>query len=170
MVNDGKVLHESVGANVRRFVEVGMMVKYSDPERYAEEGRTGLGLERCVKHVFNKQLAKTEGRGLKWDARISREHIQCQCTATISSQSIADTNKDAALDAQASLAVYVQAKQMLRAKSEALGRPIPEEWFTYNFLEGKATRIQQSIRMEDIPWTQTLCPWYHGGRFQQYYM
>ena len=81
-----------------------------------------------------------------------------------------DFPQDAALDAQASLEVYIWAKDKIRAKSEALGRQIPEDWFTYNFLEGRATRLQQSIRLEDRPWLQTLCPWYQSGRFHQYYM
>ena len=77
-VNDGKVIHESVGINVRKFVEVGMMVKFSEPERYAEESATGLSLERCVKHVFNCQLDKTKCRVFKWDSDVTPELVECE--------------------------------------------------------------------------------------------
>ena len=84
--------------------------------------------------------------------------------------SFIDGHQDAALDAQASLEVYMWAKEKLQNKCDALGKPIPEDWYTYNFLEGKATRLQRSIRMEDRPWAQNLCQWYQAGRFHQYYM
>ncbi|KAJ7156830.1 ribonuclease H-like domain-containing protein [Mycena crocata] len=67
VINDTKIINEETGIAVRRFVDVGLMVKLADAEKYSEEDFSGIGLERCVRDVLGYQLDKSNTLTLKWD-------------------------------------------------------------------------------------------------------
>ncbi|KAJ7432325.1 ribonuclease H-like domain-containing protein [Mycena galericulata] len=150
--NDGRYLSEDLGVEVKSFVEVGMMVKLSDPERYANHDSGGLGLDVSVMHAFGQTLDKGPRNQLKWDGVITEKHIIY-----------------AGLDAQASLDVFEFATDAIRNKERDMGRSIPKDWYSYHFHNGKPVRMQKSIRQEYLPWSAKVCPWYQQGKFQGYY-
>ncbi len=76
---------------------------------------------------------------------------------------------DAALDAQASLQLYQPVSQMLQQQQYRLGRTLPEDWYTFNFINGVATRIVTDYNGNSLPWNYTVCPWYVSGSFSNYH-
>ncbi|KAJ7440934.1 ribonuclease H-like domain-containing protein, partial [Mycena galericulata] len=151
--NDGRVIWQEVGVNANNFVDVGLMAKYGDPERYREEDGQGLSLERCVKDILGFKLDKSHRTIWQWDQNLDPAHLIY-----------------AGLDAQASLEVYWEVVDLVRGKSQSLGRVISDDWYTFDCVEGKAVRIQETIRGERLPWAMNLCPWYKRGKFQGYYI
>ncbi|KAJ7429287.1 ribonuclease H-like domain-containing protein [Mycena galericulata] len=87
-INDGRVIWDATGVNAKNFVDVGLMAKYGDPERYREEDAQGLSLERCVKDILGCKIDKTHRTTWRWDQNLSPAHLTY-----------------AGLDAQASLEV-----------------------------------------------------------------
>ncbi|KAJ7033248.1 ribonuclease H-like domain-containing protein [Mycena alexandri] len=149
---DGKVIFEDLGCNVANFVDVGHMIRLAHPEKYAlHSGK--VSLETCVAHLLERYLDKGLGAATKWDETLDPTAIEY-----------------AGLDAQASLHVFFAASEHLRQKQNALGRIIPEDWYTYDFFEGSATRIVRNYLGERCPWSYTICPWYVAGAFSNYHM
>ncbi|KAJ7143165.1 hypothetical protein C8R43DRAFT_1130951 [Mycena crocata] len=156
LINDGRVLHEEAGIAIMNLVEVGMMVKYADAERYGKEDAAGISLERCVKDVLGFKLDKSNRATFVWDGEEEADEKQRLFV-------------DAGLDAQASLEVYDRVRVSLRHKELSLGRLIPDDWYTYDFIGGKATRMDLNWEGKKIPWAANLCPWYSRGSFQGYH-
>ncbi|KAJ7171855.1 ribonuclease H-like domain-containing protein [Mycena crocata] len=119
IVNDGRVVGDCTGVCGNAFVDVGLMVKFANAERYAEEDGTGLGLERCVREVFGTYLDKTVTAKLKWDENITPEHMLY-----------------AGLDAQASLEVFQDAVWQIIGKELQIARVISKDWYTFNWEAG----------------------------------
>ncbi|KAJ7168108.1 ribonuclease H-like domain-containing protein [Mycena crocata] len=156
LINDGKTLQEEAGINVLNLVEVGMMAKYADAEKYADEDAAGISLERCVKDVLGFKLDKSNRATFVWDGEQEASEAQKLFV-------------DAGLDGQASLEVYNRVRVSLRHRELQLGRLVPDDWYTYDYIEGKATRIDRTCRQQKLPWAANLCPWYKRGQFQGYH-
>ncbi|KAJ7511763.1 ribonuclease H-like domain-containing protein [Mycena galericulata] len=150
---DGRVLWDETGIDASNFVDVGLMAKYGDPERYMDEDGTGISLERSVRDILGFYLDKTHRTDWEWDNGMSSAQLLY-----------------AGLDAQASLEVYLEVKELIHTKAQSLGRIIPEDWYTFDCLEGKPVRRQQTVRGDRLQWASNLCPWYKKGRFQGYFM
>ncbi|KAJ7619242.1 ribonuclease H-like domain-containing protein [Mycena polygramma] len=151
LVSDGKVLWDGVRATVQNLVDVGLMTKLSNPERYKELDQGPLSLEACVQDLLHRRLDK-ELQQSDWATEITPLHI-----------------KYAGLDAQASLEVYKLAKVALKKKSDDLSIEIPLEWYNFDVREGCPVRRMQTIDGEYLPWSPRFCPWYARGKFQGYF-
>ncbi|KAJ7758508.1 ribonuclease H-like domain-containing protein [Mycena maculata] len=125
---DGKVIWDGVAAYVQHFVDVGLMIKYANPELYENKDQNPLSLKCCVAQALNKALNKGPRRD-NWNSKLTHEQI-----------------KYAALDAQASLQVYDKAVELLEAQAKRLGRPVPEDWYKFDFRAGVPTRHGVSAR------------------------
>ncbi|KAJ6553807.1 ribonuclease H-like domain-containing protein [Mycena vulgaris] len=151
LMNDGKVLWEGAGIDIKGFVDVGLMLKLVNPLAYTDVGN--LALDTCVADTLGFALDKTSQKGLRWTGELTDEHLIY-----------------AALDARASLEVYEEVAERLRASELRMPQLLPDDWYTFDFLDGAATRIELSFRGERLPWTSMLCPWYQKGRFQGHLM
>ncbi|KAJ7622012.1 ribonuclease H-like domain-containing protein [Mycena polygramma] len=149
---DGRVIWDGPRINVQNLVDVGLMAKLANPERYAEEDFAPLSLERCVKDVLGAQLDKSLQQSA-WDEDLTAEQVTY-----------------AGLDAQASLEVFNAVSVMLEQKGTTLGiGEIPEDWYSFDCREGKPTRREPSYRGDILPWSTRFCPWWSAGKFQGYY-
>ncbi|KAJ7695922.1 ribonuclease H-like domain-containing protein [Mycena rosella] len=136
LANDAKVIWDSLGMEARRFVEVGMMAKFANPEWYSKEGQNPLSLEQCVHNYLEQILDKTKQKAFRWGKSLTKEQIIY-----------------AGLDAQASLEVYRVISRNLRQKQRQLGRAIPEDWYTFNYRVGEPTRLEATVRGEYLHWS-----------------
>ncbi|KAJ7241287.1 ribonuclease H-like domain-containing protein [Mycena rebaudengoi] len=153
-LKDCRILYEDFGVEMRRMVEVGLMVKYTYAERYRDDGFRGteLALETCVADVLGCSLDKGPQK-TKWNK-----------TETLTTNEI----KYAGLDAQATLEVYEVIVDRIREKELDLGRIISDDWYTLHYLDGAPTRIFASYTGGRLSWHGTLCPWYQSGEFERY--
>ncbi|KAJ7808835.1 ribonuclease H-like domain-containing protein [Mycena leptocephala] len=153
-LTDGKVLSDAVDDNlvIRNFVDIGLMTKFCNPEGYLSQDQTSVGLDRCVLDVLGLHLDKSGQKTLKWDGVLTDDH-----------------KLYAGLDAQASLEVLTAIAPMIITKAQAIRRPIPIDWYSFDYREGHATRLEKSIHEEYLPWAARFCTWYQLGRFQGYH-
>ncbi|KAJ7171230.1 ribonuclease H-like domain-containing protein [Mycena filopes] len=152
--NDGKAIWEDLGCNVRTFVDVGFMIRLWNPEGYATRNNN-ISLEDCVADLLGLALNKAPGTEIKWDEPIEEQEGAIEY---------------AGLDAQASLEIYNEVSKRLRSKELTLGRLIPNDWYTYHFVQGAATRTVKNYLGMPHPWSYTVCPWYVGGVFSNYHL
>ncbi|KAJ7271546.1 ribonuclease H-like domain-containing protein [Mycena rebaudengoi] len=150
---DGKRFFEDFGISVHRLVDVGLMVKFSNPEKHSAFRGGELSLVTCVRSLFGTSLDKSEQLST-WDRKEDLTESQI---------------KYAGLDAQASLEVFQEAAYLLREKELHMGRLIPDDWYTLNFVDGVANRIVVTTTGRLLPWTNMLCPWYADSQFQGYH-
>ncbi|KAJ7290801.1 ribonuclease H-like domain-containing protein [Mycena rebaudengoi] len=155
VLTDGKTFFEDFGIDMRNMVELGLLVKFTHPERYREDGfkSVELALDTYVADVLGLYLDK-KLRSTKWNkaAPLTAEEIEY-----------------AAMDAQATLEVYEAIVDVTRAKEMELGRLISDDWYTMDFIQGVPTRIVRAYNKETLNWSGKLCPWYLGGDFQNYF-
>ncbi|KAJ7231242.1 hypothetical protein C8J57DRAFT_1251321 [Mycena rebaudengoi] len=147
-------ISKEFGLNIYRLVDVGLMVKFRAPEKYTEFKGGELSLVTCVESLFGTSLDKSE-RLSTWnpDNGLTAKQVQY-----------------AGLDAQALLEVFEEAAFHLREKENSMGRIIPDDWYTLNFVDSIATHIVPSVRNQLLPWNSMLSPWYMLSQFQGYYM
>ncbi|KAJ7448302.1 ribonuclease H-like domain-containing protein [Mycena galericulata] len=142
LANDARVLGE-VGEDVQNFVELGLMPKFANPEAYMNEPQTPISLARAVQVILGKDIDKDEQKEGNWTGFLTPKQIQY-----------------AGLDAQASLEVYFELERLIEAQGDALGRPVPKDWYTFDARQGRPTRRQETVRGEYLPWSPRLCPWW----------
>lgn len=75
--NDGKVIWDALNAEIRNFVDIGLMAKISKPEEYVDEDLVPLSLERTVHDFLGKKIDKTLQKNTRWDLPLNARHIEC---------------------------------------------------------------------------------------------
>ncbi|KAJ7034424.1 ribonuclease H-like domain-containing protein [Mycena alexandri] len=124
LINDVNVLYQETGLQVQGLIDVGMMVKFANAEKYGEQDSGGLSLEKCVEETFGELLDKNHRYGFKWDEVITPDEL-----------------KYAGLDAQASLELYFPAADALLEKSSKIRTVIHRDWYTFHSLKGKPQQM-----------------------------
>ncbi len=83
LVNDGHVLWEDVGCNVRRFVDIGHMLRIANPEPYATF-HNNVSLEQCVEDVLHLKLDKDPRSKIDWAGDYwTPDTITCECNLKV---------------------------------------------------------------------------------------
>jgi hypothetical protein len=78
-LTDGKVLSDAVdNLVIRNLIDVGLMIKFCNPEGYLSQDQTSLGLDRCVLDVLGLHLDKARQKTLKWDGVLTDDHKLCE--------------------------------------------------------------------------------------------
>ncbi|KAJ7429591.1 ribonuclease H-like domain-containing protein [Mycena galericulata] len=156
LITDGRVFWEDLGWSPRSFVDIGLMIRLANPIPYATMAGS-VSLETCVADVLGFQLDKELGLS-QWDRPLDPNGREIEY---------------AGLDAQASLDVYnTLAAPMgpLRTQELRLNRLIPNDWYTFHYIDGAPTRIVQNYLGNNCPWSYQVCLWYVSGVFSAYHV
>ncbi|KAJ7479930.1 hypothetical protein FB451DRAFT_1172015 [Mycena latifolia] len=128
----------TIGINCKGFVEVRLMVKFTNLEDYHHQDQMLVGLNKCVRNVLGLQREQ-------WD-EMTPQHILY-----------------AGLGAQASLDVYQVIKLHFDIKDSSIPRGIPEDWYKHNFANSLLTQLGMNI-VRVFP--AKFCSWYNRGSFR----
>ncbi|KAK7044302.1 ribonuclease H-like domain-containing protein [Favolaschia claudopus] len=176
--NDTNYLWRDFSVPCRRFMDVGFMLRLALPEKYPN-GANNVSLQACVECIFDRTLPKTSSTTYDWGLGVPavghpRYTELITCTHQfIASQAIAhlqDFATDAALDAEAPLALYEPIRLLLLQKAISLWRHLPEYWYTFDYINGGSVRMHPNALGALQNWTFVNCPWFIGGDFNGYWM
>ncbi|KAJ7459523.1 ribonuclease H-like domain-containing protein [Mycena galericulata] len=143
-INDAKAFWESLGWSPRSLVEIGHMIRLAFPERYAEMAGP-VSLETLVQDLLGLPLDKGPQRS-QWDLISEASGLEIEY---------------AGLDAQASLECYdllAAPTGPLQTKARSLQRYIPDDWYTFHWVDGEPVRIEPDYLGRPCPWNYTVCP------------
>ncbi|KAK6991747.1 hypothetical protein R3P38DRAFT_3200257 [Favolaschia claudopus] len=155
---DGKYVWEDLRLQPRALCDLGFMLRIGEPEKYAKLSGN-VSLQDCAAECLGLYLDKTE----------RNEHDWRHGLPSPTNESYEDMLKYAALDARASYDLYDPIFARFVAKEGHLGRELPFDWFTFDFINGRAVRMQRDVDGLEVGWTYTLCPWYKNGKFSGYW-
>ncbi|KAK6972183.1 ribonuclease H-like domain-containing protein [Favolaschia claudopus] len=157
--NDTTMLWRDFHVALHRFMDIGFMLRVACPEMYPN-GAGNVSLQACVLHVFERLIPKTSSTSYDWSLGVPAV-VDPRYTELVTY---------AALDAEAPLALYKPIRLLLLQKTIAMGRPLPEYWYTFGYNNGNYTRSHPNCRGRDQVWSFVLCPWFAGGDFNGYWM
>ncbi|KAJ7080873.1 hypothetical protein C8R43DRAFT_965664 [Mycena crocata] len=149
--DEGKAFWETVRLDVMSLVDIGLMAKLANPEKYVNGPYTELSLQGCVRNCLGMHLDKSNQDKEDWDTKIDFKDLQY-----------------AAKDARAALDVYKVLKVKVAAKSVELDRRVPAAWYTYHYIRGEEVNIHKTVNDTYLHWTSKVCPWFGNGRFHGY--
>ncbi|KAJ7106107.1 hypothetical protein C8R43DRAFT_963435 [Mycena crocata] len=149
---EGKAFWEDARLDVMSLVNISLMAKLANPEKYANMPYTELSLQDCVRDYVGMHLDKSTQSKEDWDTSLDFKDLQY-----------------AAKDARAAREVYNVLKPKIDAKAAQLDRCIPAGWYTYHYIRGEEVHIQKTVDDEYLHWTNKVCPWFGKSRFHGYF-
>ncbi|KAK7000258.1 hypothetical protein R3P38DRAFT_3219142 [Favolaschia claudopus] len=138
IINDAKVLWEDFRCHCYTMLDLGLLVRICSPEDFAES-TSNVSLRDCVQHVLQRNVLKEERKDYNW-----KEGLPADSNTPLYHSMV----QYAAIDAEASYELYGPLVAMLYQKEEQLGREIPYDWFTFNYVDGRA--YVPGMREEDL--------------------
>ncbi|KAK6992987.1 hypothetical protein R3P38DRAFT_3224398 [Favolaschia claudopus] len=135
------------------------MLRVACPEKFSNGGNN-VSLQACVEHVFKRVLQKVSATSYDWSRGVP----------AITHPRYTELVTYAALDAEASLALYQPVRLMVLQKSLSLWRHIPDYWYTFAYDSGNSVRMYPNVYGVYQDWSFVDCPWFIGGNFNGYWM
>ncbi|KAJ7229263.1 ribonuclease H-like domain-containing protein [Mycena rebaudengoi] len=151
VVNDIPVLWNDARLNLYNLVDTGLMAKLLLCQKYCDSGYSNLSMQISCAEILHCYVDKDQ-RTSDWKGELDQEQIEYS-----------------AKDAMISLRLFHKLKEALDVKEADIAQVIPNGWYTFNSKYGEPVRQRKTIRGEDINWATKDCPWFIGGKFQNYY-